>query len=355
MIKNKSICFILVILSLFISLNLWGYGDGQIHIEKQRQVLGLYEYATPGTRLRVDEVLVFIQIKIDMGGHFPKYYDDFRKKMLPFVFTSLDYGHRLFTHCGFNTYIKESLAIEDCFKSMRYSTNANDGGHPHPTDLRERLIFDIKLKSLKDERIDIGYKFLQEKKNEANREILEEIETQLGAFGDISTAIATLIYDTHLIGDYASEKEGNALSGAATETLLPFDLLNYKDVKYKGWLSACEKYNQNSDFIYGIYYKKDNFKQLDYEIKRVESKDNSYIVKHSLEHFDCIDGRGRKSKIIQETIKELNKAAKNGKTTKERAANVEAVLIKYIPRCIQNTRVLKRCLHGVPRVQGTHK
>lgn len=55
------------------------------------------------------------------------------------------------------------------------------------------------------------------------------------------------------------------------------DLLNYKDVKYKGWLSACEKYNQNSDFIYGIYYKKDNFKQLDYEIKRVESKDNSYI------------------------------------------------------------------------------
>lgn len=307
MIKNKSICFILVILSLFISLNLWGYGDGQIHIEKQRQVLGLYEYATPGTRLRVDEVLVFIQIKIDMGGHFPKYYDDFRKKMLPFVFTSLDYGHRLFTHCGFNTYIKESLAIEDCFKSMRYSTNANDGGHPYPTDLRERLIFDIKLKSLKDERIDIGYKFLQEKKNEANREILEEIETQLGAFGDISTAIATLIYDTHLIGDYASEKEGNALSGAATETLLPFDLL-------------------------------------------VDD-----IIKHSLEHFDCIDGRGRKSKIIQETIKELNKAAKNGKTTKERAANVEAVLIKYIPRCIQNTRVLKRCLHGVPRVQGTHK
>lgn len=54
------------------------------------------------------------------------------------------------------------------------------------------------------------------------------------------------------------------------------DKLSYTDKKYKGFLSAIEKYDKEGNYTFGKYFEQPNYKKLSYTQQRKHNKDGSY-------------------------------------------------------------------------------
>ena len=228
--------------------------DTKVHNEEIFSVFGIGPQDLE-IRARLDRTLQIFadQIDHDYAGLYAKV----KQAVLPYHFSWGKYTHRIFFHWGFNGDPRKSAPLQECFHKA-----TNDS-------------------SL----IEKGFQIILEEQARRNRRMQAGV-ARLGASPTHQKAIATIIYDIHIIGDYI---EG---SPDAQRALPPID-----DV--------------------------------------VED-----IIKHGVNMFDC------NRELKRNFAKELRNALKTSSNPTMRGNAVLRVMVQRVPECIDNTKVIKKMLYN---------
>lgn len=195
---------------LFIGTIVYSMG-GLEHIAFWYDCFGLDKNDTE-SRLQLEPLFKQIQKEIDWVFRREDPFDDGSEEYLRFWnnlkkkypdFNTFEYKHRLFFHWGFNAKIKNYEPLKKCLKNLKYS--------------------DEQIKDIYD---------LIEKENETRKNrVIKSIRKTTGFDLLSAKALATILYDIHLLSDWET---GNGIG------LLSIDQLR-TDILYNGYNYLCNQ------------------------------------------------------------------------------------------------------------------
>jgi hypothetical protein len=191
-----------------------GYGmGGQEHIAFWYECFGIDKTDTE-SRIKLEPLFQLIQKEIDWVFRKEDSFDDAGEEYLRFWrnlkakypdFKTFEYRHRLFFHWGFNTKLKYYEPLKTCLKKLKYS----------------------------DEQIDGIYRMIEKENDKRKERILKKIMQTTGMSRLYSKALATILYDIHILSDWET---GNGLG------LMSIDQLR-TEILYYGYKYLCNDEN----------------------------------------------------------------------------------------------------------------
>lgn len=152
---------------------------GQEHTDDARAVLGL-SAKNPESESRLAACLKLVSNAVDNEGEFETFY---REKILEIPrfsrFSIGPYTHRIFFHWGFNRDPKHSDAVRRRVEACGWDGSTTDA------------FWDL----------------IKEEQARRNRKMMESVKETLGFFDrQHQRAFASIIYDTHILGDYIQQE-----------------------------------------------------------------------------------------------------------------------------------------------------
>lgn len=245
------VIFIFLVLSIPAS---WGH-SGAVHKVEMLSVLGISPQDTILCE-RLRSTLDEFQTQIDLNWN--SFYEQLKEAMKPANFTWGTYTHRLFFHWGFNEDPRNSKALQECMSAATSDPRI----------------------------IERGYQCITKEQARRNRAMILAVGRLSAAQRKHLTAVATILYNTHIIGDYI---EGTLGSQSA---MISLD-------------------------------------------KVVED-----IINHGVMNFDCSYDQKR------ECAKELRKACRISGGSRLKAMEILRNMQIHIPKCIRGTKIIKRIVYG---------
>lgn len=245
----------LVCLAAIILLPALSYAhDTKVHNEEIFRVFGIGPQDQE-IRARLDRTLQVFADQID--HNYAVLYAKVKQAVLPHQFSWGRYTHRIFFHWGFNGDPRKSAALQECFRKATNDSSIIERGF-------QVIITEQAIRNLR----------------------MQAAVARLGASPTHQKALAAIIYDIHIIGDYI---EG---STDAQRALPPIE-----DV--------------------------------------VED-----IIKHGINKFDC------DLALKRNFARELRKSLKTSSNPTMRGNAVLRVMIQRVPECIDNTKIIKKMLYN---------
>ena len=249
-----------LLLSVLFVPSLWGH-SGPVHEQEMLSVFGIRpedEKLQERMHPTIEEFRRQIDAQDRDSTHWSNLYNKLQEVLLPGKFTLGDYSHRLFFHWGFN---------------------ANPRNH-------EPLKKQIYAASSDATKIEMAYRIIVEEQARRNRMMLLAVGRLSPAQRKHHNAVATILYDTHILGDFV---EGKAGPQAAMITL--------------------------NDVI-------------------------EDIKKHGVMSIDC------DYNLRQECCKAIDRACRSSATNEGKAKAVLNAMREQIPKCVSNSKIIKRLVWG---------
>lgn len=246
--------WIILLFASFLGMTAWGH-SGKIHEEEILSVLGIKQ-ENLALRTRLHPTIEVFSRQIDHD--YSPVYRELQQIMRPYIFSWGIYGHRVLFHWGFNTNPRESRALRDCFAKTT-------------TD---------------KEYIDRGFQYIVEEQSRRNRQMLLAIGRLSPASRKHHNAVATIIYNTHIIGDYIEGAPGPRDAMISLEAVV------------------------------------------------------NDVIKHGIQNFDSDLGS---KKAFEKAIRQ---AYRSGGTQQRQAQAVLDVMREHVPKCIENSKIIKRIIYG---------
>ena len=219
------------------------------------------------------------------------FYRGLRLIMLPHKFSWGDYGHRIFFHWGFNIDPRKSESLQRQFDLATSDPEIKERGFQYIIYVGSRTnsFWNSHLEKINDsapEHLKLEFPAAVKGQAARNRDMIQAVGRLSPGKRDHHNAVATILYNTHILGDYV---EGKAHTQAAMQPL-------------KGVIADT--------------------------------------IEHGVSNFDC------PYQLREDFKKEVWKAYKSSGAVKNKAEAVLEVMKKHIPKCVANSRVIKRIVWG---------
>lgn len=289
--KISNFTFLSLILCLLFSSTVLAKG-GNDHRYDMLAVLGITPQLDKKLAKRLQPTIEVFRKHIDCD--YRDFYRGLRLIMLPHKFSWGNYKHRIFFHWGFNTDPRHSQSLTNQFNQATSDPEVKERGFDYIINVGNRTNsrWNSHLKKINDSAPEnLKLKIPTSVKGQAarNREMLLAVGWLSPASRDHHRAVATILYNTHILGDYEEGVENTQ------SALQPF-----KDVV----------------------------------------KDT---IKYGVMNFDC------SYSLKKQFEKEMWKASKSTGTVKDQAIAILNVMKTYIPQCIDNSKIIKRIVWGQER------
>ena len=184
MANNRILASIVGVVALFMLLlqtNSVSAKSGQEHCDDARAVLGITA-RNPESENQLAAALRLVSMAVDCEGDFARFY---REKVLDDArfsrFKRGSYTHRILFHRGFNRDPKHSNAISRCVEACDWDTGTRDA----------------------------FWNVIKEEQGRRNLKMIDSMGQTLGFFSRRhQNAFASIVYDTHILGDYIQQDGG---------------------------------------------------------------------------------------------------------------------------------------------------
>lgn len=268
--------------------------DGKIHKLEMLAVFGIGEQ-DQAMKKRLHSTIEVFRKHIDHD--YKDFYRGLRLVMLPHRFSWGDYGHRIFFHWGFNADPRKSQSLQKQFDLATSDPEAKERGFQYIIYVGSRSnsrwnSFLEKHNSSAPERLRLTLPASVKGQVARNRDMIKAVGYLSPARKKHLNAVATILYNTHIIGDYI---EGKAHTQAAMQPL--------KDVV-------------------------------------------ADTIKHGVMNFDC------SYQLRDDFKKEMWKAYHSSGALKNKAEAILKVMIKHIPDCVDQSKIIKRIVWGDLKPSG---
>ena len=285
--KTSVIAVFSLVLCLFFFSTLFAH-DGKAHETDMLAVFGI-SAQDKALAKRLHPTLEVFCKHIDHDLY--DFYRGLRLIMLPHDFSWGDYGHRIFFHWGFNTDPRKSESLQRQFDLTTSDPKVKERGFQYIIYVGSRTnsSWNSQLKKNNDSAPEhLELKFPASVKGQAarNRDMIQAVGRLSPAQRKHHNAVATVIYNTHILGDYI---EGKVHTQAAMQPL-----------------------------------------------KAVISD----TIKHGVMNFDC------SYQLRNDFKKEMWEAYYSSGAVKNKAEAVLKVMTIHIPKCVDKSKVIKRIVWG---------